>query len=155
MKLYITLAQGIIFVSYVLFLFIKFKKPISSISKSWYLLQGLQKSLFTHFCWTIGVLMLFQTDETTPLFFLSGTGLMFTGTAAAFDESKKSIIRAIHFTGAAMSIFGAFAALYFERGIFMPFALFGISLLLLEDIPNHILWIEISAFVFIFYGLMQ
>ena len=147
----ITIIQAMIFIAYIAFLLIKFKRIWPSISDSWYELKGLQKSLFTLFCWSIGFLMFFQTDGSTGFFFLSGAGLCFTGAAAMFREK---MTKTVHFAGAIASVLGAFMALYFERGSIYPVIVFGLSVIFIHRIKNHIWWIEISAFACILYGLL-
>lgn len=146
----ITIIQALVFIAYIAFLLIKFKRVWPSISDSWYELKGLQKSLFTLFCWSIGFLMFFQTDGTTGFFFLSGAGLCFTGAAAMF---KERITKLVHFAGAIASVLGAFMALYFERGLIAPFVMFAFIVIFIYRIQNCVWWIEISAFICIVYGL--
>lgn len=151
----LTLIQATIFISYVTFLMIKFKGPLPSISESWYRLDGLYKSLFTWFCWGIGFLMLYQTNTTTPFFFLSGMGLCFVGAATMFRSFNKNAT-IIHFTGAVFGILFSLAGLYFERHTILPFVIFLFisSLLYLFKIKNRTWWIEIAAFASIIYGLL-
>lgn len=148
----ITLIQIAIFVSYVVFLLVRFKKPLPSISESWYELVGIEKNLFTLFCFSIGFLMLFQMDGTTPLFFFSGAGIIFTGAAAAF---KESMTRTVHTTGAIACIAFGLAALYFERGVIYPASVFCVVAFLINILPikNRVWWIEILAFACIAGGL--
>lgn len=149
----ITILQGLIFTLYVGFIFIRLKKIPSSISESWYLLNNKERNLFTLFCWSIGFLMLFQTNGNTPLFFLSGAGLCFVGAATMFKEELTSTV---HFTGATIGILSAFAGLIFERECLSPFILFSliVTYILIWEIENRTFWIEIAAFVSIFMGLL-
>lgn len=150
----ITILQGLTFILYITFIVRKFG-ILPSISESWYRLEGLQKSLFTWFCWALGGLMLFQTNGDTGLFFLSGGGLMFVGAATMFktDEAKSNII---HPLGAAAGIAGSLAGIISERHSFIPLILFvilsGTIALLVKS--NRTWWIEISAFVSILLGLL-
>jgi hypothetical protein len=150
----ITLVQGLTFILYVTFITIRLG-VIPSISDSWYLLPGLEKSLFTWFCWVIGGLMLFQTNGTTPFFFLSGGGLMFVGAATMFktDEAKSNII---HPLGAFLAIMGGLIGLAVERHTLIPLILFIISLVVIYLIVkvNKTWWIEILAFITILLGLL-
>lgn len=150
----ITILQGITFISYVTFILLKFG-VLPSISESWYRLKGLQKSLFTWFCWILGGLMLFQTNGETGLFFCSGGGLLFVGAAAMFktDEAKSNYI---HPLGAIFGILGALAGIYVERHSFIPFGVFVfISVLIAIFIDkNKTWWIEMTAFTTILLGLL-
>ena len=150
----ITILQGLTFILYVTFIVRKFG-VLPSISESWYRLKGLQKSLFTWFCWTIGGLMLFQTNGETGLFFMSGIGLMFVGAATMFktDEAKSNLI---HPAGAVLCVLGAFAGLYIERHAYIPFGIFILlaTIILLTIKENRTWWLEISAFITILLGLL-
>lgn len=152
----LTLIQGLIFISYITFLLIKFGKPLPSISDSWYQLKGLENSLFTWFCWGIGFLMFFQTNGNSPFFFISGVGISLVGVATMFKLDKYTSI--IHSTGAIICIFSAFIGLWVERDIFLPFILFGATASILSlkslKIKNKTWWVEIVAFLYIITGLL-
>lgn len=153
----ITIIQGIIFITYISFLLIKFGKPLPSISDSWYQLEGLQKSFFTWFCWSLGFFMLFQTNGTSPLFFLSGAGLCFVGAATMFKSDDK-FTPIIHFLGALICILSALIGIWIERNNYLPLILYGITSLILSSekikLKNKIWWIEIIAFIYIIIGLL-
>ena len=151
--MYITILQGLTFVLYVTFIVNRFG-ILPSISESWYRLEGLQKSLFTFFCWSIGGLMLFQTNGDTGYFFLSGAGLSFVGAATMFktDEAKSNYVHPI---GAVSGIIGAHLGIIFERHIYIPsiiFVIFYLSIILFVK-RNKMWWIEIFAFITILIGL--
>ena len=146
----ISIVQILIFVAYVMFIITKFG-VLDSISESWYKLRslgGVWYSLFTWFCWGLGFLMLFQTNGSTPLFFLSGTGLMFVGAATMF-KLKDDLQPYIHFIGAAIGILGALVGLVIERGEWDPSLIFVIALTIFNfTIKVHrTWWIEIVAFL--------
>lgn len=148
----LTTIQAAIFLSYISFLLIRFKKPLPSISDSWYMLVGKEKGLFTLFCLSIGFLMFFQMDGTNPFFFFSGAGLIFTGTAAAFKEKQ---VKTVHLIGAVACIVFGLVALLYERNTIIPMVFFvGVGLLIwLLPIKNRVWWIEILAFTCICGGL--
>lgn len=149
----LTLIQGIIFIFYIGYIIIRLKQIPVSISESWYLLNKNERNLFTLFCWSIGVLMLFQTDGATPFFFFSGAGFCFVGAATMFKEEMTA---KIHFAGAFIGILSAFNGIYFERANWYPLILFSLftALILLLKLKNSIFWIEIAAFIFILIGLL-
>jgi len=153
----ITIAQGLIFITYITFLLIKFGKPLPSISDSWYQLQGIQKQFFTWFCLSIGILMLMQSDLSSVWFFISGAGLCFVGAATMFKATDK-FTPIIHSAGAIICILSALIGIWVERDIFLPFFLFGgtASILSLKSIKleNKTWWLEITAFAFILIGLL-
>jgi len=152
--LLITTIQAIIFVTYVGFLMYKFNGPIHSISDSWYQLPKPLKPLFTLFCWSLGITMLFQGNGDTALFFLSGAGLTFVGAATAF-KSTAGLTDEVHYTGAAAGILFALVGLYVEYNLLFPLILMFLSsgFLLLKGVDKPIWWIEMVAFVCIVLGL--
>lgn len=149
-----TIIQTIVFIAYVMFLWIKFKGPLPSISESWYRLNGGWKSLFTFFCWGIAFPMCFQTNGTTGLFFLSGAGIGFVGAATMFRSGDKTTTW-VHFIGAVTCIIAALAGIFFERGYILPFLIWAVVSILIElfKVKNAMWWIELSAFIAIIYGL--
>lgn len=149
----ITVLQALVVILFIAYVLIKLKKIPSSISESWYLLENNDKNLFTLFCWITGWLMLFQTNGTSPLFFISGVSFFFVGTAAAFKEKTTG---EIHVISAIVLIVSALAGLLIERGVLISLVLFitisGVIYLL--KLKNKIFWIEITAFVSILFGLL-
>lgn len=101
----LTLIQGLIFITYVIFIMIKFKGPLSSISDSWYKLGEPLNILFTLFCFSIGLMMPFHIVGIAPIFFfLSGSGLCFTGAAAMFKDDNMTSL--VHRIGATICVIG-------------------------------------------------
>lgn len=151
----LTLLQGLIFLSYVIFLWIKFKGPLSSISESWYKLKPLKLGfLFVLFCLSIGILMLYQGDQQTLLFFISGAGLCFVGASTRF-KMKKDHTDIVHSVGAAVGIGCALIGIGLISS-WIPLIAFVVisALLALLKIKNLTWWIEIAAFVSILSGLL-
>lgn len=153
----ITILSACIFITYVLFITIKFG-VLPSISDSWYKLQalgGVWYSLFTWFCYSLGVTLFFQTNGETALFFLAGAGLIAVGVATHF-KLDDDIEPLIHFGGAVCCILSSFAALWIERGSYEPFIAFLTlsGLFALLRVKNTTFWIEILAFLFIILGLL-
>lgn len=154
----LTIVQGVVFLLYISFILIKFG-VLPSISDSWYKLQalgGVWYSLFTWFCFILGFLMFFQTDGSSPFFFItSGSGLVAVGVCTLF-KATKSLEPYIHFGGALLGIMGALLGIGFERHAFLPLIVFGILTLIFEGIriKNTTWWVEISAFICIILGLL-
>jgi len=154
----LSIVQILIFVSYITFIVLKFG-VLPSISESWYRLRdlgGVWYSLFTWFCWGLGFLMFFQTNNIAPyLFFLSGVGLTAVGTATMFKLSD-DIQPYIHFVGALIGILGALIGIGVERSNWIPLLMFIlISLVLTFTVEkNRTWWIEMSAFTCIGMGLL-
>lgn len=151
----ITLAQAAIFIAYISFIISKYGiQP--SISESWYKLEETRSGvLFTLFCWGLAALMIFQSNETTPLFFFSGVGLGFVGAATMFKWSG-AMTDKIHDAGAGIGIACGLAGLYFEYHMWTPalgFILATGAILLLK-LKDYIWWIEIMAFLAIITGLL-
>ena len=149
----LTIIQLLVFTSYVTFLLIKFKGPLPSISDSWYKLDGLQKYLFTVFCWGLAIPLLYQGNSSTLLFFLSGSCLAFVGVDTMFKD--KDFTKYIHFIGAGAAITLAFLGIGLEYYNWIPMIGCAISIIAIKflKIKNPIWWIEISAFLFIIIGL--
>jgi hypothetical protein len=150
----LTTVQALIFVLYVGFLLYKFKKPLPSISDSWYELPKNWNNLFTLFTWSLGFCMIFQGTNETPLFFLSGTGLLFVGTATAFKWTGAHT-NLVHYGGAVVGILGALVGLGVEFGLWWPLLSWVVVTMGLKyiRIKNFTWWVEIVAFVTIVCGL--
>ena len=100
--------------------------------------------------------MFFQTDGSTPFFFISGAGICFTGVARYF-KSSDNITDILHFIGATVFILSALLGIAIERSNFIPLIVFAISSLIIEFfyLKNRTWWIEIAAFVVIILGLYK
>lgn len=149
----LTIVQAIIFLSYVSFLMIKFKGPIPSISDSWYLLKGRQKFLFTLFCFSLGITMLFQCVPSV-FFFISGAALSFVGINTTFKDNW--ITPYIHFAGAAICIIFALLGIGIVLHNWIPLIGWVMSAVSINyfKVKNDTWWIEIAAFIFIILGLL-
>lgn len=152
----LTTIQALTFVIYVGFLLIRFGKPLPSISDSWYELPKGWNNLFTLFCWILGGCMLGQGSGDTPLFFLSGAGLFFVGTATAFKWSGAHT-NYVHYGGAVVGILCALVGLGIEWGLWWPLLVWVLSVAGLKylGIKNFTWWVEIAAFVSIVAGFFQ
>jgi len=150
----LTIAQALIFVSYVTFLLIKFKGPLPSISESWYRLGYPLRILFNLFCLSLGVLM--TLHEESILFFFSGAGLSLVG-IASWSQSAEKLTRVIHFGGALCAIVFGLLGVGFGLGNFVPLSIWLLSsiFIVLFKIKNHFWWMEIIAFITIIVGLLN
>jgi hypothetical protein len=155
----ISILQITTFIVYVIFIMIMFKGPLPSISDSWYRLKdkgGVWYSLFTWFCYILGISMFFQTDFTSPFFFVSGAGLTFVGVATMF-KSDDYWTPKIHFGGAILGIIGALMGLGIERVMWVPTIIWATGSLTMIPlkVKNLTWWIEVLAFVCIGVGLLM
>jgi len=150
----ITTLQLIIFLSYVGGLLIYFKKPLPSISDSWYELPKGWNHLFTLFCWSLGILMLFQGTGEYPYFFFSGAGLMFVGAATQF-KWKGAYTNLVHYFGAVCGIIFSLIGLGHEYHVWWPLIIWSIITYVFNflRINNFTWWAEIAAFIIIITGL--
>lgn len=150
----LTTFQTLVFLLYVGFLLYKFKKPLPSISDSWYELPDPMNHLFTLFTWSLGFAMIFQGSGETPLFFLSGTGLLFVGTATQFKWTGAHT-NIVHYAGAATGIIFALAGLWVENHLYFPLLSWLIITILFKliKLKNFTWWVEVLAFVCIVVGL--
>jgi hypothetical protein len=144
--------QSIIFIGYVVFLWIRFKGPLTSISESWYKLPDNLKILFTLWCWALGFATMFHG---TLWFFLAGGSLFFVGVCTRYKSLDK-------YTGYIHSI-GALSFIVFNLiGICIKMHSLGAALLFLWasfviylwNIPNKIWWNEIAAGIVILISLI-
>lgn len=151
----ITITQALTFILFVGYITFRLGW-LPSISESWYRLRKVERNLFTAFCWTIGFCMLYQTDGSTPFFFFSGAGIAFTGAATMF-KSKGAYTDKVHTYGAAICVLGALLGLGFERHCWLPIVAFTCYAILIKmlHMNNKTFWIEITAFVNIFAGLLS
>lgn len=149
----LTIFQAIIFMLFITFLIIKFNGPISSISNSWYLLTGKSKILFILFCFSLGILMLFQSAPSI-LFFLSGSALSFVGITCTFKDNW--ITPHIHSGCAAICIILALLGIGIELHNWIPLLVCVVSgiAIKLSKVKNGTFWIEILAFLTIISGLL-
>jgi len=151
----LTILQTIVFITYITFLVKKFG-VLPSISESWYRLQPEKLGyLFTLFCLTLGILMLYQGTQDTSLFFISGVGLCFVGAATQF-KINDYYTGIIHSAGAAICIVSALVGIGIEYNLWLP----GFGFIILT-IPAYIFikknktwWIEMLAFISILIGLI-
>lgn len=155
----LALFQALVFTLYVLFITIKFKKILPSISESWYELQslgGVWYSLFSWFMVLIGFPMVFHTNGQYPsLFFLSAAGLCLVGVATMF-KLNKSIEQRLHIAGATIGILSASVGLALERNAWIPLVVGGASvgIMSLIKVKNKIWWLEIISFLIIMFELL-
>lgn len=150
----LTTIQALVFVSYVGYLLYKFKRPLPSISDSWYELPKNWNNLFTLFTWSLGACMLGQGNGTTPFFFLSGTGLFFVGTATAFKWTGAHT-NVVHYAGAVVGIMSALAGLGVEYHLWFPSICWLVLVIGMKiiKIQNFTWWTEVAAFLCIVTGL--
>lgn len=150
----LTIVQGLIFLSYVIFLMIRFKGPLPSISDSWYKLNGMTSILFILFCWSLSITMVLQSNGIILPFFISGSGLAFVGVSTAFKD-KENFTSLVHFAGAAICIIFAFIGIWLEYNLWLLSILWIMSIIIFNKlkIKNTMWWVEISAFLFIIIGL--
>ena len=143
----LTVIQGVVFVTYVVYIYMRYGIT-HSISQSYYSLKE-KGYLFTLFCFGIGVPMLFRNDA---LFYLSGAGLILVGMASSF---KDKITVVAHYVGAVIGITASLVGIGVYSNNWSPLVSVGIIslLIILTGIKNHIYWIEITSFLAIIIGL--
>lgn len=149
----ITAIQLLVFISYVGYLIYKFKKPLPSISDSFYQLNGYKSNLFVAFTFILGGLMTQQSESLW--FFFSGVGLAFVGAACMFKWTSAGVDK-VHYAGAASGIILALLGLGFVNGLWLPLIIWLVSTIAMKllKINNFTWWVEISAFVTIMAGLL-
>lgn len=151
----LTLAQFLIFVTYVAYIIYRFG-ILPSISESHYKLNTVRQGyFFTIFCWLLATTMIFQSDESTPLYFFSGMGLAFVGAATQFKWTGANT-HIVHYLGAVLGIGCALMGLYFESGLWQPtvIVLIFLAFCSIAKTKNGIFWVEIASFLAIITGLI-
>jgi len=153
--------QSFVFIAYLAFIISKFG-ILHSISLSWYRLQEKnpkQGFLFTFFCWGLAIPMMMMSAyidaDTSTLIMLSGGGLVFTGSAAAF-KSKDAKTDLVHFIGAATAIISGLLGIGLIYNNFVPMVIVALATILayMNKLKNGIFWIEVIAFISIIVGLI-
>jgi len=141
----------VVFVSYVLFIWIKYGVQ-ESISDSYYRLPNNYNFIFTLFCWGFAIPAILAGN--TLLMFLAGSGIAFVGAAARF---KEIMTKQVHMIGAFCGVIFSQLSIFFDfkmwyiNVVFIVGAL--IIILLKKQIKNYTWWIEILAFSLICYAL--
>lgn len=151
----LTLAQFLIFVTYVAYIIYRFG-ILPSISESHYKLNTVRQGyFFTIFCWLLATTMIFQSDESTPLYFFSGMGLAFVGAATQFKWTGANT-HIVHYLGAVLGIGCALMGLYFESGLWQPSVIIVAfsAICAITKTKNGIFWVEIASFLAIITGLI-
>lgn len=151
----LTLAQLVIFVTYVAYITYRFG-ILPSISESHYKLNTVRQGyFFTIFCWALATTMIFQSDQSTPLYFFSGMGLAFVGAATQFKWTGANT-HIVHYLGAVLGIGCAVMGLYFESHLWQPAAIIVLfsAFCAINKTKNGIFWVEIVSFVAIIIGLI-
>lgn len=150
----LTISQFLIFVTYVAYIIYRFG-ILPSISESHYKLNTVRQGyFFTIFCWLLATTMVFQSNESTPLYFFSGMGLAFVGAATQFKWTGANT-HIVHYVGAVLGIGCACMGLYFESGLWQPTAMVLLTTLYfsITKTNNGIFWVEIVSFLAIITGL--
>lgn len=152
--MYLTLLsiQIVTFLLYVGFIMYRYG-VIHSISASYYHLPKKQQPLFWAFTTILGFTMIFMSPLSV-WFFVSGAGLMFVGTAAAFEDWRATAI--VHYIGASVGIGSAMLAIFLLSSSLLPVWIMGLftAVSLLFDYKRTIWWLEIGAFVGIAWTLL-
>ena len=136
-----------IFISYILFVMIRFG-ILPSISDSYYKIKA--KPLFTFFLWSVAIGAILLGDSI--LMFLAGSGIVFVGAAAAF---RQRITKTVHVIGAVSGIvFSQLEIIINYQMWWVTFIFASLAWVLHSNkIKNKTWWIEILAFVSVFYIL--
>lgn len=140
--------QFLIFIFYVSFIYSKFG-ILTSISESWYSLNGNSKFLFTLFCWSLCICMILYNDL---FLFLSGCGFAFVGAATSF---KDSLTKWVHNIASGVAVILAFVYLLINGLYIIPIIFLILTVLIFYLTKNKIWWIELSSSILIFLGLFS
>ena len=149
----LTLLQISIFLSYIVYILYTFKKPLPSISDSYYQLDGYKSNLFVAFIWALGITMTQQ--EPSLLFFFSGVALSFVGAACMFKWTSAGV-HIVHYISAVSAILLALVGLGIVNSMWLPLIIWAVFTIIFKllKITNFLWWVEILAFLLIIIGLL-
>ena len=138
-----------VFISYVLFIMIKYGVQ-KSISESYYALPTKLRPLFTFFCWGFAFPAIIIGDSV--LMFFAGTGIAFVGVACNMHEP---FVRKVHLTAAIGGVTCAQLAILFNYHMWWLTAAFVLASIItyLFNKKTYIWWTEINAFITISIAL--
>lgn len=127
----------------------------SSISESFYRLPLKWQFAFSFFCWGISIPAMILA--TSVYMFVAGTAIALVGAANTF---KKEFVWNMHMAGAITSVVASQAYILFDQHLYylnITFLIFATFIVLITDLfkkdMKYFWWIEIAAFVCIFYTL--
>lgn len=152
MKTILLSISAIVFLSYVIFIYMKYG-VLKSISDSYYKLPKKYNFIFTFFCWGFALPIMFVNTDSLLLLIACGA-ILFVGAAAGFREP---IAGNTHIVAAYASVILSQAAIYFDYGIIsipIIFVLSYILLMVIKESVQEIWWIEIIAFAMILIVLI-
>lgn len=154
--IYLLIFQALIFVGYVTFVVVTFKRILSSISESWYTLATNRRWMFSAFNYSLGVAMYFHDTESHYLL-VSAIGFFFVGYYPRFKNKGRAVF---HYFGATLAILGSLLHITIQLQIYPPIIMFAFSSSAIlffakyDIITNKVWWIEVIAFMCIFTGLI-
>lgn len=131
-----------IFTGYVLGILISFGF-LKSLSASYYALQKENKWLFTIALWGFAFPLILVAE--TPLMFLAGVGICFTGAAPAFKETLTSTV---HNVGAFTGVIAGYLnmVIYYDMYIFSSITFVLIAIIFFSKLNSKTLFSELIAF---------
>jgi hypothetical protein len=131
----------ILFTTFLVYVYKKFGKKLTTLSKSYYLL-GDKWWIFTITMMLFPVPLLFTMKS--GFLFLSVVGVMFAGVAGKFKDKPENVL---HIASAVISIVAAMIYITFTLDTIVPLIIFGIlSVLAIVFVDNYGLWVEIFGF---------
>jgi hypothetical protein len=145
----LTLAQLIVFFTYVGFIYNRYGK-LTSISASTDYLEGNERWYFLLFLWLFGGINMFQ--GLGALGFLAGAGLIFSG--ITIDHSSEKTTYWVHTIATVTAILATFLALIIFHGMWIPTVLLAATTLLLRKNRYFIWYIEIIAVILAIGGYL-
>lgn len=144
----ITLAQFIVFTTYLVVIYKRFS-VLESISHSSYEFVGDKRYWFMAMCWALAFLNLAQGMEGWGV--ATSAGLLFAGITINWEQRPSYYI---HFAGAVTAILSSLIGLYILNDIIAPTILLVFFALItyLFNVKNWLWWIEVQAFLLILIG---
>jgi hypothetical protein len=143
----------VVFTTYVAIIWHKYG-ILSSISASFYKLPQNRRLLFTFALWGFSFpVIIYAGLVDSPLLFLAGSSIAFTGSAAAYNRSKLDLT--VHIVSAQAGVIaGAVHNIVYLHDYYIAVAVAIIALIIYKKVDKYVWWVEVLAFYYIIIRLL-
>lgn len=140
------LASGILFFAYCIYITVRNKKVLPSISDSWDKNRYKTTFMFAMILISTPLIIYFSTG----LFFIAGAGIWFLAVAHKINEK---ITKQVHYIGFIVAVVGSFLSFIIDFNFWeLPMITLIVSAPILLYAKNKIFWVEIVFFTSILIG---
>ena len=143
----------VIFTTYTVLIWHKYG-ILSSISASFYKLPQNKRLLFTFALWGFSFpVIIYAGLVDSPLLFLAGASIAFTGAAAAYNRSKLDLT--VHIVSAQAGVIAGVAHnIVYLHDYYIAVAVAIIALIIYKKVDKYVWWVEVLAFYYIIIRLL-